>query len=141
MKAGEEVLKILKLAVFYTQFHLYSKLLLSQTFHFPLIDFPKHPFATQPNLSSSLLSMVNSNHNSARRHRDEPPESRRSLRRKLNEEDRSPVDLHQELISQIRAQLEILDSSFSSAEESRESAQTALSVLAELAKNGTEMEN
>ncbi|KAG6438318.1 hypothetical protein SASPL_103255 [Salvia splendens] len=79
--------------------------------------------------------MVNSNHNSARRHRDEPPASRRSLRRKLNEDDRSPVDLHQELLSQIRTQLEILDSSFSSAEESRESAQTALSVLAELAKN------
>ncbi|KAG6434976.1 hypothetical protein SASPL_106621 [Salvia splendens] len=78
--------------------------------------------------------MVNSNH-TARRRRDEPPASRRSLRRKLNEEDRSPVDLHQELLSQIRAQLEILDSSFSSAEESRESAQAALSVLAELAKN------
>ncbi|XP_057800870.1 ARM REPEAT PROTEIN INTERACTING WITH ABF2-like [Salvia miltiorrhiza] len=83
--------------------------------------------------------MENRSHNSGRRQRDEPPATRRSLRRKLNEagtaDHHSPLDLHQELVCQIRAQLEILDSAFSSTEESRESAKNALAVLSELAKN------
>ncbi|KAH6826055.1 ARM repeat protein interacting with ABF2 [Perilla frutescens var. hirtella] len=82
--------------------------------------------------------------NSARRHRDEPSSSRRSLRRKLNEDyednagttgHQSPVDSHQDLLRQIRTQVEILDSDFSSSEEGRESAKNAVSILSGLAKN------
>lgn len=94
--------------------------------------------------------MENQSHNSGRRHREQSvstsPSSRRSLKRKLDEEcgdDRgsvggeSPPGSHQDLVHEIRTQVEILDSVFSSAEQDRASAKRAVHVLSELAKNGT----
>lgn len=90
--------------------------------------------------------MEKNDQNSSRRHRDERSSSRRSLRRKLNEEHgdsngstdhhQLPVDLHQELLCQIRTQVEILDSALPSSVEGRESAKNAVTILSELAKNG-----
>lgn len=94
--------------------------------------------------------MENQSQNSGRRHREQSPSaspsSRRSLRRKLDEErgdDRGSVGgeslaaSHQDLMREIRAQVEILDSVFSAAELDRASAKRAIHVLSELAKNGT----
>ncbi|KAL7112892.1 hypothetical protein ACP275_04G029500 [Erythranthe tilingii] len=87
------------------------------------------------------------NQNSGGRHRDREQSSstssssRRSLKRKLDEEfdgridDQSPLDLHRDLVREVRAQVEILDSSFSSAEKDRASAKHAIGVLSELAKS------
>ncbi|CAA0816715.1 ARM REPEAT PROTEIN INTERACTING WITH ABF2 [Striga hermonthica] len=70
--------------------------------------------------------------------------SRRSLKRKLDEEfgdDRlriggeSVSESQRDLASEIRIQVEILDSSFSSAGQDRASAKRAIHVLSELAKN------
>ncbi|KAL3648837.1 hypothetical protein CASFOL_005240 [Castilleja foliolosa] len=92
--------------------------------------------------------MDNKHQSSGRRHRKQsasaPSSSRRSLKRKLDEEfvdDRgrisgeSPPESQQDLVSEIRAQLEILDSSFSATEQDRASAKRAIHVLSELAKN------
>ncbi|KAL0391009.1 UNVERIFIED_CONTAM: arm repeat protein interacting with a [Sesamum calycinum] len=92
--------------------------------------------------------MENQNQNSGRRHRENSAStsssSRRSLKRKLDEEfgdDRgriggeSPPDSHQDLVREVRTQVEILDSAFSSNEQDRASAKRAIHVLSELAKN------
>ncbi|KAG8370723.1 hypothetical protein BUALT_Bualt13G0013000 [Buddleja alternifolia] len=88
------------------------------------------------------------NHNSGRRHREQSSStsssSRRSLKRKLDEEfgedhgrigDESPSDSHQDLVREVRAQVEILDLASSSTEQDRASAKRAIHVLSELAKN------
>ncbi|KAL3626093.1 hypothetical protein CASFOL_029642 [Castilleja foliolosa] len=92
--------------------------------------------------------MDNKHQNSGRRHREQsastPSSSRRSLKRKLDEEfgdDRgridgeSPPESQQDLVSEICAQVEIIDSSFSDAEQDRASVKRAIHVLSELAKN------
>ncbi|XP_047959366.1 ARM REPEAT PROTEIN INTERACTING WITH ABF2-like isoform X3 [Salvia hispanica] len=98
--------------------------------------------------------MENQSQNSGRRLREQSasPSSRRSLKRKLEEEygedrvsvggeDRasvggeSPAASQQDLIRDIKAQVEILDAVFSAAEEDRASAKHAIHVLSELAKN------
>ncbi|KAL8548327.1 hypothetical protein ACS0TY_007596 [Phlomoides rotata] len=88
--------------------------------------------------------MENHNQNSGPRLRKQSPLARRSFKRKRDEEhgngtgridDNSPVDLHQDLVSEIRTQIEILDSIFSSSEKDRESAKHAIKVLSDLAKN------
>lgn len=90
------------------------------------------------------------NQNSGRRHREQSsstssPSSRRSLKRKLEEEsveegaridDQSSMDLHQDLVRKVRAQVEILDSALSSAEKDRASVKHAISVLSDLARSG-----
>lgn len=92
--------------------------------------------------------MENQSQNSGRRHREQSasPSSRRSLKRKLDEEcgeDRrsvggeSPAASQQDLMRDIQAQVEILDSVFSATEQDRASAKRAIHVLSELAKNGT----
>ncbi|KAK6135040.1 hypothetical protein DH2020_031218 [Rehmannia glutinosa] len=94
--------------------------------------------------------MDNQNQSSGRRHREQSAKtssySRRSLKRKLDDEfgeDRgriggeSPSETQQDLVCEIRTQVEILDSAFSSAEQDRSSAKRAIHVLSELAKNGT----
>ncbi|KAL6527647.1 hypothetical protein OROMI_029458 [Orobanche minor] len=90
----------------------------------------------------------NKHQSSRRRHRQQSSltslSSRRSLKRKLDEDfvdDReriggeSPSESRQDLVSEIRTQVEILDSSFTSAEQNRVSAKCAIHVLSELAKN------
>ncbi|XP_042048528.1 ARM REPEAT PROTEIN INTERACTING WITH ABF2-like [Salvia splendens] len=90
--------------------------------------------------------MENQSQNSGRRLREQSssPSSRRSLKRKLEEEygeDRasvggeSPAASQQDLIRDIKAQVEILDAVFSAAEQDRASAKHAIHVLSELAKN------
>lgn len=94
--------------------------------------------------------MESQSQSSGRRHREQSssasPSSRRSLKRKLEEDsgnDRgsvgaeSPATSQQDLMRDIRAQVEILDSVFSAAEQDRASAKRAIHVLSELAKNGT----
>ncbi|KAH7838483.1 hypothetical protein Vadar_027115 [Vaccinium darrowii] len=69
--------------------------------------------------------------------------ARKNLKRKLEEdyeEDRkvvtlSPHDNHEDLVRNIRTQVDILDSTFSSIEADRLAAKTAIHVLCELAKN------
>ncbi|XP_047941930.1 ARM REPEAT PROTEIN INTERACTING WITH ABF2-like isoform X4 [Salvia hispanica] len=87
--------------------------------------------------------MEKQRHNSGKYHREQSS-SRRSLKRKLNEErceDRgcvggeSPVASQQDLMRDIQAQVEILDSVFSASERDRASAKHAIHVLSELAKN------
>lgn len=71
--------------------------------------------------------------------------ARKNLKRKLEEdfeEDRkvvalSPRDNHEDLVRNIRAQVDILDSTFSPIEADRLAAKTSIHVLCELAKNGT----
>ncbi|KAK6164672.1 hypothetical protein DH2020_001536 [Rehmannia glutinosa] len=88
--------------------------------------------------------MENQGETSGRRHREQSSptssSSRRSLKRKLDEEfdgdtgragDRSPQDL----VREVRAQVEILDSAFSSAEKDRLAAKNAINVLSDLARN------
>lgn len=79
------------------------------------------------------------------KHHEQPTNSaRRSLKRKLEEdfeEDRKIVsllshDAHQDLVREVKDQVEILDSVFSSTEADRASAKRAIHVLSELAKNG-----
>ncbi|PIN25860.1 Karyopherin (importin) alpha [Handroanthus impetiginosus] len=89
----------------------------------------------------------NQNSNSGRRHRQQASSSsssRRSLKRKHEEElhedrertgDQSPLDWHQDLVREVRAQVEILDSTFSAAENDRAAAKHAIHALSELAKN------
>ena len=48
----------------------------------------------------------------------------------------SPRQTHQDLIREIRTQVEILDSTFSSIEADRAAAKRAVHVISELAKNG-----
>ncbi|KAL3531345.1 hypothetical protein ACH5RR_010667 [Cinchona calisaya] len=82
---------------------------------------------------------------SQKRHEQSPSssEARRSLKRKLDEDfedDRkidalSPTDDHQDLVLEVRTQVEILDSTFSSIEADRASAKSAIQILSELAKN------
>ncbi|KAL2238871.1 UNVERIFIED_CONTAM: hypothetical protein Sindi_1078800 [Sesamum indicum] len=92
--------------------------------------------------------MENRKQNSGRRRREQSSStslsSRRSVKRKLGEEfdqdlgragDESPLDSHQDLVREVRTQVEILDSAFSYAEEDRAAAKKATSVLSELAKN------
>ncbi|KAK4407138.1 arm repeat protein interacting with a [Sesamum angolense] len=92
--------------------------------------------------------MENRKQNSGRRRREQPSStslsSRRSVKRKLGEEfdkdcgragDESPVDSHQDIVREVRTQVDILDSAFSYAEEDRAAAKKATSVLSELAKN------
>ncbi|KAL0419900.1 UNVERIFIED_CONTAM: arm repeat protein interacting with a [Sesamum radiatum] len=92
--------------------------------------------------------MENRKQNSGRRRREQTSStslsSRRSVKRKLGEEfdedygragDESPVDSHQDLVREVRTQVDILDSAFSYAEEDRAAAKKATSVLSELAKN------
>lgn len=64
--------------------------------------------------------------------------SRRSLKRKLDEdfEDDRKVSSHEDLAPEVRTQVEILESTFSSTEADRASAKRAIHVLSELAKNG-----
>lgn len=91
--------------------------------------------------------MENQNQNSGRRLREQSSStSRRSLRRKLDDEsgeDRGRIggesspDSHQDLVREIRTQVEILDSASSSAEQDRASAKRAIHILSEHAKNGT----
>ncbi|KAM7521593.1 hypothetical protein LguiA_011495 [Lonicera macranthoides] len=78
------------------------------------------------------------------KHHEQPTNSaRRSLKRKLEvdfEEDRKIVsllshDAHQDLVREVKEQVEILDSVFSSTEADRASAKHAIHVLSELAKN------
>ncbi|OIT05599.1 PREDICTED: ARM REPEAT PROTEIN INTERACTING WITH ABF2-like [Nicotiana attenuata] len=63
--------------------------------------------------------------------------SRRSLKRKLDEEfeDDRKVSSHEDLAPEVRTQVEILESTFSSTEADRASAKRAIHVLSELAKN------
>ncbi|KAL3517573.1 hypothetical protein ACH5RR_020162 [Cinchona calisaya] len=70
--------------------------------------------------------------------------ARRSLKRKLDEDfeddDRkidalSPPHAHQDLVREVRTQVEVLDSVFSSIETDRASAKRAIQILSELAKN------
>ena len=84
---------------------------------------------------------------SQRRHEQLPSSSaaRRSLKRKLDEDfedDRkiealSPPDAHQDLVREVRTQVQILDSTFSSIEADRASSKRAIQILSELAKNGS----
>lgn len=71
--------------------------------------------------------------------------SKKSLKRKLDEDfedDRlrivslSPEDAHQDIIREVRTQVEILGASFSSAEPDRAASKRAIHILSELAKNG-----
>uniref|UniRef100_A0A3Q7H5S6 BTB domain-containing protein n=1 Tax=Solanum lycopersicum TaxID=4081 RepID=A0A3Q7H5S6_SOLLC len=80
--------------------------------------------------------------NQAKRSKQSSSSGRRSLKRKLEgdfEDDRKVSshddDAHQDLASEVRTQVEILDSTFSSTEADRASAKTAIHVLCELAKN------
>ncbi|XP_031122806.1 ARM REPEAT PROTEIN INTERACTING WITH ABF2-like [Ipomoea triloba] len=70
--------------------------------------------------------------------------SKKSLKRKLDEDfedDRlrivslSPEDAHQDIVREVRTQVEILGASFSSAEPDRASSKRAIHILSELAKN------
>ncbi|KAI3449636.1 hypothetical protein Pfo_006301 [Paulownia fortunei] len=92
--------------------------------------------------------MENQNQDSGRRLREQSSSasssSRRSLKRKLDEGldddggrigDQSPLDLHQDLVREVRTQVEILDSAFSSTEKDRASAKNAIDVLSELARS------
>ncbi|KAL8522976.1 hypothetical protein ACS0TY_013075 [Phlomoides rotata] len=92
--------------------------------------------------------MENKSQSSGRRFRDQSastsPSSRRSLKRKLDEvcgDDRGSVGSEsnpgsqKDLVRDIRAQVEILDSVVSSNEQDRASAKRALHILSELAKN------
>ncbi|CAA0815531.1 ARM REPEAT PROTEIN INTERACTING WITH ABF2 [Striga hermonthica] len=92
--------------------------------------------------------MDSKNPNSGRRHRENSAPasspSRRSLKRKLDEEfgddqvrigGESASDSQRDLANEIRTQVEILDSSFSYAEQDRAAAKRAIHVLSELAKN------
>ena len=79
-----------------------------------------------------------------KRHEQPTRSARKSLKRKLEEDfgaDRkiatlSPRQTHQDLIREIRTQVEILDSTFSSIEADRAAAKRAVHVISELAKNG-----
>lgn len=97
--------------------------------------------------------MENKSQSSGRRYRDQStstsPSSRRSLKRKLDEvcgEDRGSVGSEsspgsqKDLVRDICAQVEILDSVFSSTEQDRASTKRALHILSELAKNGNRIE-
>ncbi|KAK6141397.1 hypothetical protein DH2020_024845 [Rehmannia glutinosa] len=92
--------------------------------------------------------MENQGETSGRRHREQSSptssSSRRSLKRKLDEEfdgdsgiagDQSPQDSHQDLVREVRAQVEILESAFSYAEKDRLAAKNAINVLSDLARN------
>ncbi|KAL3644869.1 hypothetical protein CASFOL_010049 [Castilleja foliolosa] len=86
--------------------------------------------------------MENQGGNSGQRQREQPSlassPSRRSLKRKLGEEfdgDESPQDSHRDLVRKVRAQIEILNSSFSPDEKDRLAAKNAISVLSDLARN------
>ncbi|PSS06379.1 ARM REPEAT PROTEIN INTERACTING WITH like [Actinidia chinensis var. chinensis] len=78
-----------------------------------------------------------------KRHEQPTRSARKSLKRKLEEDfeaDRkiatlSPRQTHQDLIREIRTQMEILDSTFSSIEADRAAAKRAVHVISELAKN------
>ncbi|XP_059300908.1 ARM REPEAT PROTEIN INTERACTING WITH ABF2-like isoform X1 [Lycium ferocissimum] len=86
--------------------------------------------------------------NQAKRSKQSSSTSRRSLKRKLDEDfeddnrkiSSSPIsrdddDNHQDLVPEIRTQVDILESTFSSIEADRASAKRAIHVLSELAKN------
>lgn len=83
---------------------------------------------------------------SQKRHEQLPSSSaaRRSLKRKLDEdfeddrkiEDVSTGDANQDLVREVRTQVEILESTFSAIEADRASAKRAIQILSELAKNG-----
>ncbi|XP_019197531.1 PREDICTED: ARM REPEAT PROTEIN INTERACTING WITH ABF2-like [Ipomoea nil] len=84
------------------------------------------------------------NRNQKRSERFSSSGSRRSLKRKLEEvleHDRSRIvslsveEAHRDLVVEVRAQVEILESSFSSTEQDRASSKRAIHVLSELAKN------
>ncbi|KAK4482269.1 hypothetical protein RD792_009421 [Penstemon davidsonii] len=92
--------------------------------------------------------MENQRQSSGLRHREQSlstsSSSRRSLKRKLDQDfinDQAKIgakslpDSHQDLVKEVHAQVEILDSAFSSAEQDRASAKRAIHVLSELAKN------
>ncbi|GFP92288.1 arm repeat protein interacting with abf2 [Phtheirospermum japonicum] len=84
--------------------------------------------------------MENQSDNSGRRDQPSPTSSpsRRSLKRKLGEDfdgDQSPQDSHRDLVREVRAQIEILNSSFSPAEKDRLASKNAISVLSDLARN------
>ncbi|KAL6499511.1 hypothetical protein OROGR_027421 [Orobanche gracilis] len=92
--------------------------------------------------------MDKDNKSSRRRHRQQSSltslSSRRNLKRKPDEDfvddlestgGESPSESRQDLVSKIRTQVEILDASFTSAEQNRVSAKFAIHALSELAKN------
>lgn len=78
-----------------------------------------------------------------KRHEQPTNSVRRSLKRKLEDEfivDRkitsSDDAAQQDLVSEVRAQVEILDSTFSSNESDRALVKRSIHILSELAKNG-----
>ncbi|XP_051120615.1 ARM REPEAT PROTEIN INTERACTING WITH ABF2 [Andrographis paniculata] len=85
--------------------------------------------------------MDNHGQSSGRRHREQSlsssTSSRRSLKRKLDDEFsvESPSDIQQDLVREVRAQVEILEATFSFSEKDRASAKRAIHVLSELSKN------
>lgn len=99
-----------------------------------------------PWLSLSHLSLMEKNNN--KRHEQPTNSVRRSLKRKLEDDfiiDRkltSSDDFtsQQDLVSEVRAQVEILDSTFSSIESDRALVKRSIHILSELAKNGTVVE-
>lgn len=86
--------------------------------------------------------------NNNKRHEQPTNSVRRSLKRKLEDDfiiDRkltSSDDFtsQQDLVSEVRAQVEILDSTFSSIESDRALVKRSIHILSELAKNGTVVE-
>lgn len=157
MNAGAQTFESFKQAAFHSNpskiniiFHNLNRINQASHHHFQKRPFT-HTKSIFPHLTSlTSLSMEKKDQNSGRRHRDEPTSYGRSLRRKLNEEHKdsdgaidyqSPVDLHQQLVCQIRTQVEILDSDLSSTVEGRESAKNAVTILSELAKNGKRNSN
>ena len=111
---------------------------------------PKIPSPTHFPLSLSLHSFLSlhlslSSHTGNQKHHEQPTNSaRRSLKRKLEEDFKKDCkivsllshDAHQDLVREVKEQVEILDSVFSSTEADRASAKRAIHVLSELAKNG-----
>lgn len=96
--------------------------------------------------TTTPLSIRFSMENQGTRSKQSSSSGRRSLKRKLEEdfEDNRKVsspsshddDAHQDLAPEVRTQVKILESTFSSTEADRASAKRAIHVLSELAKNG-----
>lgn len=142
--------------------HVQPRSFLKTSFAFPLsvvlffilfflIFFFCSLFSLGSSLSSSLFSLFlllfTLSMENQKRHEQLPSSSaeRRSLKRKFDEDfeddgridDVSTGDVNQDLVREVRTQVEILDSTFSAIEADRASAKRATQILSELAKNGS----
>lgn len=104
-------------------------------------------FSLSSSLFSLFLLLFTLSMENQKRHEQLPSSSaaRRSLKRKFDEDfeddrridDVSTGDVNQDLVREVRTQVEILDSTFSAIEADRASAKRATQILSELAKNGS----